>query len=362
MAAGVSVARCAVVFVALAIGSTFASAQARASCGTSISMESVAAVVTEYPLGPARDWRPALTLDDDGFTPLVASDVSVGEARVAAVATIDARGYEIHWAVPYQLLATGLVPVRDAFLSVMDGHYVSVSRSTYSTLALSDPILAGFHVQAIGADATGHRWAVESRAIAAQRYENILIDLESQHRFSLASSGFVVRLIRGADGKEYVKTVGGSPKQDELIRADTRGPHLLPGTSLLTSDDDIAIAADGTVWRAGMLGVRHIDENGNGTESVGPIAPVPCMISNTAALTTREPRIAPDGTIWFTYLRSIFHVDRQRRVTRLDLPPDLETPSQLTIARGGIVWFVARRDQIEELVKLPPKIVPEGAL
>jgi hypothetical protein len=194
----------------------------------------------------------------------------------------------------------------------------------------------GYMPASVGVDAAGRVFGLERHDNGSKDDGLRLADLDTGTWQQLSPNGYAEDFIHGEDGNLYFKLFSNwrchvyevVPGRKPLLRA-----------ACLWQNGQVAIDPTGAVWAPSFLGVERTNADSS-TKFVGPILPIPCEVSNSAALEAHVPIALPDGSVWFLY-RKLWRVRADGEVSNIALPTDLRAPSAMIGTSDGSLWITS---------------------
>jgi len=223
----------------------------------------------------------------------------------------------------------------DTYWLVVGGRYINTSRSATPTYLRA--FNKGFTPTSIGSTANGQLYAIEQSPSKSDEKGLRLVSIANGTSVAIPFAGWTENLLRGSDGNLYFRLF--EKWHCHIFEIDGSGTLFDKATCPWENGRAIAVDIQGAIWQPGLLSIVQYDPSGHITKSIGPIAPVPCTITNTAALEPRLITADQRGAVWFVYGQKLWRVDDRGNLSAINLPSGRLIADAMVETSDGTLWL-----------------------
>lgn len=215
--------------------------------------------------------------------------------------------------------------------------YLKTSASTAANPAYVQPFNKDYAPGTIGSTASGRVYAIEHSRSKSQENSLRLVSIAEGTSAPIPVAGWTENLLRGSDGNLYFRVF--EKWHYHIFEVAGSGSVLEKAPCMWQNGSNIAVDLEGDIWQPGLLSIVQYDQSGHITKSVGPIAPIPCSITNTAALEPRYIIADQRGTVSFTYGEKLWQVDNRGSLSSINVPPGNFAVDAMVETTDGTLWI-----------------------
>jgi streptogramin lyase len=281
----------------------------------------------------------AMTLRTDlqNKKPLFSLRAGLGYAQCTwSIASVRSNQVVTVAPVAHDLSGSAFTPTADgAFWFVFQGQYVRLSPNGQETL--SPPRNGGFTPVAVASTGDGHLFSIEAEGPRNEAHHLRVVNLDRGTSTKIPLIGWVDDPMRSFAGQLFFRLYSGWPHNPRCtVFQITNAGAVERAHCEWENAGFMAVDRDGSIWQPEMLGVS------NGRRYGGPVTPMPCSITNTAALEPHLITTYRDGSVWFVYANELWRLDIQGRVTKSKLSPEVTGATAMVQTSDGSVWILGR--------------------